>query len=55
MMKGLWKKSLALLITLALFFGMPMSIFASDGATDTDSINEKLGPPIVVLRRDVNR
>lgn len=48
MMKGLWKKSLALLITLALFFGMPMSIFASDGATDTDSINEKLGPPIVV-------
>ncbi|PAV31466.1 hypothetical protein CIL05_02080 [Virgibacillus profundi] len=42
------KKVIMLLLIVGLVTGMTLPVLAADGATDTDSINEKLGSPIVV-------
>ncbi|RDW22483.1 DUF1002 domain-containing protein [Oceanobacillus arenosus] len=42
------KKIISLLIMVSIVSGLAAPVFAASGPTDTDSINEKLGPPIVV-------
>ena len=48
MMKLHLKKIISLVIIASILLGLSIPVYAATGATDTDSINEKLGPPIVV-------
>ena len=47
-MKLMLKRMVLLVIIIGAVTGMTLPLQAADGATDTDSINEKLGSPIVV-------
>lgn len=47
MIRG-FNKSLIIFMSIILLFVFALPVYASTGATDTDSINEKLGPPVIV-------
>ncbi|AXI11221.1 DUF1002 domain-containing protein [Oceanobacillus zhaokaii] len=42
------KKIISLVIIASILLGLSIPVYAASGPTDVDSINEKLGPPIVV-------
>ncbi|RDW20787.1 DUF1002 domain-containing protein [Oceanobacillus chungangensis] len=42
------KKIISLVIIVSILLGLSIPVYAATGPTDTESINEKLGPPIVV-------
>ncbi|OZU86999.1 hypothetical protein CIL03_19145 [Virgibacillus indicus] len=47
-MKYMLKRMVILLVVIGFVTGITLPLQAADGATDTDSINEKLGSPIIV-------